>query len=141
MPVLMPDTTPDVRPIVATEVLVLVHVPPGSELYRVDVNPSHTVVLPVIADGSGCTVTAIVAKHPAGVVNLIVAMPAVIPVMIPVVAPAVAIVGLMLLHTPGVVASLSVIVLPTHTDGIPVIAAGNGYTVTVVTTKHPPVVV
>ena len=38
--------------------------------------------------------------------------------------------GKLLLHVPGVVASLSVVVSPTHTDSVPVIVAGSGLTVT-----------
>jgi hypothetical protein len=56
------------------------------------------------------------------------------PVLIPVTTPAAmiaAVPGAPLLHTPPVVASLSVAVPPTHTFEPPVIAAGPGLTVNV----------
>lgn len=48
---------------VATAVLLLVHVPPPV-LLSVTGDPMHIVVLPVIADGSGLTVTVVTAVHP-----------------------------------------------------------------------------
>ena len=45
--------------------------------------------------------------------------------------------GVALLHVPPAVALLNVVVEPAHTLVIPVIAAGNGLTVTVVVTTHP----
>ena len=59
------------------------------------------------------------------------------PVTIPVLLPIVAIVVLLLAHVPPGVASLKIVVCPTHTVGMPVIALGPG-TVTVVVIKHPP---
>ena len=56
-------------------------------------------------------------------------VPAAIPVAIPVVEPIVAMSVLALLHTPPVVADDNVVVLPAHTLVVPVIAAGNGWTV------------
>jgi len=63
-------------------------------------------------------------------------LPAVTPVTTP---PAVivATAGVPLLHIPSAVASLKVVVDPTHTLVVPVIAAGKGFTVTVVVTAHP----
>ena len=56
-------------------------------------------------------------------------VPAAIPVAIPDVEPMVAISVLPLLHTPPVVADDNVVVRPAHTLVVPVIAAGNGWTV------------
>ena len=49
----------------------------------------------------------------------------------------VAIAVLLLLHTPPEVASVSVVVRPTHTFVVPPIAAGFGLTVKLVTAKQP----
>jgi hypothetical protein len=48
-------------PIVATVVLLLVHVPTPDGSDNVVVLPAHTVSVPVIADGKGLTVTNVVA--------------------------------------------------------------------------------
>jgi hypothetical protein len=68
-----------------------------------------------------------------------VAVPAATPVTIPV-EPTVAIVVLLLLHVPALVASAKPVVNPVHTTFVPVIAAGNGFTVTVAVTLPQPVV-
>ena len=51
----MPDETPVTIPvdeyIVATEVLLLLHVPPDTELLKAIVEPTHTPVVPAIAAG------------------------------------------------------------------------------------------
>jgi hypothetical protein len=47
---------------------------------------------------------------------------------------------LALLHVPVPVASLSVVVKPTHVDAIPVIAAGEVLTVTGIVVKQAPIV-
>lgn len=54
------DDTPDTIPVVLTEpiaVLLLLHTPPAGALFNVVVLPSHTLVVPVMTDGSGLTVT------------------------------------------------------------------------------------
>ena len=43
---------------------------------------------------------------------------------------------LVVLHVPPP-ASVNAVVAPTHSVNVPVIAAGNGFTVTIVATKHP----
>jgi len=53
--------------------------------------------------------------------------------------PIVAIVVLLLLQVPPTVASASVVVKPGHTVVVPVIAAGNAFTVNVVVALHPEV--
>ena len=55
-------------------------------------------------------------------------LPAATPVTTPV-PEIVALEGLLLLHVPPEVASASVVVKPSHTLAVPVIAAGNGLTV------------
>jgi hypothetical protein len=49
----------------------------------------------------------------------------------------VAMAGLILLHVPPVVASVSVTELPIHNDDGPKTAAGSGFTVAGVVTVHP----
>ncbi len=64
----------------------------------------------------------------------------VVPATSPLTTPAlliVAAVGLVLLHTPPVLVVLSVVVLPTHTCGVPVMALGSALTVIVVVVIQP----
>jgi hypothetical protein len=105
--------------------------------------PTHTDGVPVIvpATGNGLTVTFVVAKQPVAVVYLIVAAPAVMPVRNPVLALIVAVVLLLLLHVPPVVALASVAVSPAHSTTVPVIGVDNVLTVTTFVAKHPGVVV
>lgn len=65
-------------------------------------------------------------------------VPVVRPVIAPVADPIVATEVVALAHVPPVVASVSVMLAPTHKADGPLIAAGNGFTVTVVFLKHPP---
>jgi hypothetical protein len=51
-----PVTTPEVIPTVATEKLLLHHVPPDVALDNVVVEPEQTVAVPVMAAGSALTV-------------------------------------------------------------------------------------
>ena len=62
-PTVNPLTIPDVNPIDAAPVAV--HVPPGLASPNVIELPTQTVNGPVIADGSGFTVTTTVAEQPA----------------------------------------------------------------------------
>ena len=55
----MPVTIPVVE-IVPTIRLVLLHTPPPTVLVNVVVDPWHTVSVPLIADGTGLTVTVVV---------------------------------------------------------------------------------
>lgn len=48
---------------VATEVLLLLHVPPGVPLLSVALSPEHNVVVPEIGVGKGFTVTTVDAVH------------------------------------------------------------------------------
>jgi hypothetical protein len=130
--VALPDEIPVTIPAfvtVATEVLLLTHVPPD-EGVNVTVPPIHTDVAEALTIGTVFTVTAeVVLLHPVDVsVNVKVALP----VAIPVTTPALVIVateGLLLIHVPPVLGE-SVIVLPTQTeDGADTL--GFGFTLTV----------
>ncbi len=55
----------------------------------------------------------------------------------PVPAPTVATPGLLLVHAPPPLASFSVVLAPTQTPVVPVIAAGNGLTVSTLVAKQP----
>lgn len=65
-PAEIPETIPEVDPIVAIDVLLLVHVPPVDASDSVVILPTHTAIVPVIAAGNGLTVNANVVKQPAG---------------------------------------------------------------------------
>ena len=64
-------------------------------------------------------------------------MPAVTPVTTPVAAPTLAMVVLLLVQLPPVVALESVMLLPTQTEVAPVISAGSGKTVTTLLATQP----
>ena len=128
----MPDATPVEEPTVATEVMLLLHVPPPVASLSANVFPAQNPADPVIVAGRGDTVT--VAKtdeqlNPKEYVMIVV--PAEMPETIPVEEPIVAMVVLPLVHTPPVIASLKVTGLPAHVFSTPVIADGIGVTVTV----------
>lgn len=55
---------PVVAPMVATEVLLLLHVPPDVAIDSAEVAPAQTLEAPVISAGSVSTVTTIVLKQP-----------------------------------------------------------------------------
>jgi hypothetical protein len=50
--------------IVATAGVALLHTPPAVALLKVVVEPTHTLVVPVMAAGSALTVTVLVTAHP-----------------------------------------------------------------------------
>ena len=56
VPALIPLTTPEVIPMVAAVVIVLVHAPPADGSLSSVVWPTHTLVLPVTGAGTGLTV-------------------------------------------------------------------------------------
>lgn len=141
VPVEMPVTIPVNAPTEAIEGSLLFHEPPARLFEKVVELPSHTTGMPVIAPGTGNTVTRVEVVHPSKDVYTIFVLPAVRPVTTPDVMPIPAVPGLLLLQVPPVVASLNVVELPTHTEVIPVIEAGNGFTVIVVVTEQLPVVV
>jgi hypothetical protein len=122
---------------VATVVGVTDQVPPVVALLSVVVRPTHSVRLPVIAAGVGVTVTTLVVVQPPTDAAVIVAVPGVIPVTTPV-PDTVAMAVLELLQATGLVVVLRVVVLPTHTVAVPVIAVGTGVTVTTAVVTQPP---
>lgn len=131
-----PVTMP-VEPTVAIEVDAELHVPPvGPEVSAV-VSPVHTVAVPVITSGNGLTVTTAVLIQPVLMVYVIVVVPVVIPVNKPAVVPMVATVGSLLVQETPVGAQLSTVVDPVQILVIPVIADGNGLTVTVLVAATP----
>jgi hypothetical protein len=65
IPVFIGDTNPEVAFIVAIPGdVVLLHVPPVATFVSVVPTPMHDVAVPVVAGGSGFTVTAFVTIHP-----------------------------------------------------------------------------
>jgi len=115
---------------VAILVLPLVHVPPDVVLLSEVVNPSHTKGVPVLAVGAGLTVTTVVAEQPVPAVYVIVAVPPETPVTTPVPEATVAMPVLVVVHVPGPLASLSVVVNDGQTSVVPVMLEGSATTVT-----------
>lgn len=64
VPAAIPVTTPVDEPIVATEGVLLVHVPPPGVLESVVVFPAHIIAVPKIPVGPALTETVIVALQP-----------------------------------------------------------------------------
>jgi hypothetical protein len=136
---LVPDAMPVTMPaasIVAIAGVPLVHVPPVVVLLSVVVRLWQTASVPVIAAGSGLTVTGVVVMQPVASVYVIFTTPADAPVITPPVL-AVAIEPSALAHVPPVVAELRFVVSPTQIVGVPVIAAGSGLTVTTAVVRQP----
>ena len=59
-----PETTPDKEPTVATPVWLLIHVPPGVVLVRINDDPTQTGETPPMAAGTGLTVKVTVRLQP-----------------------------------------------------------------------------
>jgi hypothetical protein len=114
---------------VATAVLPLVHEPPEGELLNVNVPPTQNDPEPVIAVGSGLTVTMLVVI-PELSVYVITAVPAETPVTTPLDEPTVAMLTLPLLHVPPPIESLNVVELPAHSVRMPAIGGIGGIEVT-----------
>jgi hypothetical protein len=68
VPAAIPVTTPVLIPTVAFAGALLVQIPPGVVEASDVVNPTQTLIVPVIGLGRGFTVTTLVAKHPPGVI-------------------------------------------------------------------------
>ena len=135
VPARIPLTTPVADDTVATPVLLLLQLPNGVLLARDDVPLIQVFVVPVIADGSGLTVTIDVVIQPVGSVYVIVVVPAARPVTTPEVLMVAAVV-LLLLHVPPPV-FVSVVVKPAHTFMVPPVTDGEGLTVTTVVAIQP----
>jgi hypothetical protein len=126
-----PVTMPVEDPTVATDVALLLHVPPNVASVKVVVALVQTVDAPPIVAGRAFTVTVLIAMQPAEVVYVIIGLPAVTPVTTPFDEPTVANDVLPLLHAPPDVPSVSVVVELAQTVAVPPIAAGFALTVTV----------
>jgi hypothetical protein len=120
---------------VATDVKLLLQVPPVILLCRSVVVPTQMLNIPVIPAGAGLIVTVLVAKHPADVAYVTVAVPAVIPVTFPKASTDTS--PSRLLHTPPDIASERVVMPPSQTVSAPAIAAGAGFTVSTIVLKQP----
>lgn len=130
----MPVTTP-LPDTEAVNASLLLHTPPVVVELSVVVEPRHIVGVPVIAFGNALTVTTIVLLQPTPAENVILAVPAAAPVTRPVEV-TLAMVEALELQVPAEV-SLRLVVDPIHTVGVPVIAAGNEFIVTVVEIEQP----
>jgi len=141
-PARMPVTVPELLPIVAIDVLLLVHVPPLGLPVRVLVEPSHTVLLLEITGSALMVAVDVTLQPPLNVYEMIV-VPAVAAVTTPDELPTEATPGVPLVHVPPLVALLSVIVPPAPHMIIVAgeIAAGIGFTVTSLVAKQPVAVI
>ena len=68
MPAEIPVTLPEILPIVAMEVLLLVQMPPGVAFVKIAEDPTHTDDGPVMAEGTAFADIIRVATHPEPVV-------------------------------------------------------------------------
>ena len=137
VPALTPETTPVPDPTVAIPTLPLVHVPPAGVELSVVVAPAQITAVPVMAVGAVLTVTVWDAVQ-LPIVYEMTAVPALTPKTTPVPDPTVATPVLALTHVPPAGVELSVVVVPTHTLGEPVMGEPVVLTVTSSVTKHPP---
>jgi hypothetical protein len=137
VPALTPVTTPVAVATVATDPVPCTHVPPLTEFDNVVVEPWQSTIVPVIAPGIGLTVIVRVTKQLVPIVYVITAVPTATPLTTPVEVPTSAILALLVLQVPPAVVFANVVVALIHTVDAPVIAAGNGLTVMLVTVKHP----
>lgn len=114
-----------------------VQVPPAGADDNVTKLPTHMPVAPVKAVGRGLTVTMRVRTQPDADARYdMVAVPAATPDTKPEPEPTVATADVEDTHVPGVVTLDNVVLPPTHTAAVPVIAAGSGCTVTVTERAH-----
>jgi hypothetical protein len=131
VPAVTPPIVPVAAPIVAVAGVLLTHVPAPDASVKVVVVPGQTERAPLMAAGNALTVSTLVVVQPVDVsVNVIVVVPAATPPIVPVPAPMVAAAVVLLTHVPPPDASLSVAVAPAQTERAPLMAAGNGLTVT-----------
>lgn len=121
---------PDTESIVATDILLLDHVPPDVELESVVVAPAQTLATPEILAGDGITDTLFVLRHPVeGKRYVIIALPVSNPYAQPDEVVIVAFVVSLLLHVALVPdAPLNTAFVPTQMVDGPVITPGNGLT-------------
>lgn len=132
---------PVTNPVISTvawAVLLLLQVPPPDDDDNGVLSPIQTDVLPVIADGTGFTVTSLVVEQPVDPkVKVIVDVPADNPDTLLVkpgeVTPATLVVPLLQVPVPP--DPVNTVVEPTHTSKLPVIADGVVFTVTTLVAK------
>jgi hypothetical protein len=129
-----PVTTPDATTTVATDGVLLLHVPPALELLKVMDDAWQNTTLPVIAAGNGLTVTIPVMMQPVGAVYVTAVIPTATADIIPDDEPIVAIAVLPLAHVPPAMALVKVAVVPRHSDDEPPMAGGIALTVIMVVT-------
>ena len=135
----MPHDTPVTFPdpsTVAVPVAALLHVPPVVALDKLVIDPTQTLVVPLIDVGNWFTVTISVTVQPEEMVYEIYAVPTAPPVTIPV-EPTEATDELLLVQVPPEEASDKDVVNPEHTLATPLMDWGNALTVTVVVVEHP----
>ena len=129
-PVSTPVTFPPPTVTVAILVVLLVQVPNGDASLSKVLKPWHTLRLPRIGPGNGLTVTTAVAIQPVPKAYVMIAVDgAMRPVTRPVPLTE-ALPGALLLQVPPPVASLNCVVKLRHTESVPSIAVGFGFTVT-----------
>lgn len=132
VPAAIPVTTPEPVPTVATVVAADDHVPGVVALANVVLPPAHTVAVPVIVAGNGCTVTVTERAHMVDSVYCITVVPMSEAVTTPVAIPTEATAASLVLHTPPTGDDDKVVVLPSHTtNGGADIGEGSGLTVIV----------
>ena len=122
---------------VATAGVVWLHMPPTVTSASVVPSPMHTCGVPVIAAGTGFTVTIFMALQPVDSEYVTVAVPESTPLTWPVAGLTVAIAGALLVQVPPGTLLPSVVVPPTHTCGVPLISPGKGFTVSTAVALHP----
>ena len=141
VPAVSPSTTPVDASTVPTAITLLLQAPPAVALSRSVVLPVQTVAAPVMAAGSGLTVTTAVAAHPVDVLMiLMLTVPAEIPPTRPVAELTVPIATSDDCQVPpgtGAGMLANAVVDPTQTVAVPVMGAGTGATVAVATRKQP----
>jgi len=135
-----PVTLPVAEPTIATPVLLLNHVPPDVVFASVDIDPSHTLNVPVIAAGLAFTVIVSFLEHPVARVYVILVVPVVTPVSIPEHDPIDATPVALLTQVPPAGVVETVVVKPVHTEDDVVKDTGIGLTVNVAVEKQPVVV-
>jgi hypothetical protein len=126
VPAAMPLTTPAAS-MVATAGLLLLQAPPVLVVLSVVVVPTHVLSVPVMAAGSGLTVTILVSwQPPAPIVYVTSHVPADMPLTTPEPKPMVAMPGQATLQVPPAGEPMAVVVDPAHTCKVPVMAVGSG---------------
>ena len=119
---------PEPVPTVATDVLLLLQLPPVTVLVSATAVPAHMVETPLMLAGVVFTVSIEVVLHPVAIVYVITDVPAIPAATRPVDAPIVATVVLPDAHVPPVVAEERAAAPPTQRPRDPLIAAGCGFT-------------